>query len=313
MRGTEWGRLLALTALWSGSFLFAKVALAEVGPLTVVLARVGIAAVALNALLIGQGRRLPASPTTWRAFVVMGALNNVLPQCLIAWGMLRIDSGVASILNATTPLFSVLLAHVAGRERATGSAVTGVLIGLAGVATLVGPILGAPAGGGVIGEVAVLGAAMSYACAGLYGRRLLALRPVEASAGMLTAATVVMLPIAAVVERPWTFVPGLRTTAALLALALISTAAGYVLYFVILASAGPTNLLLVTLLMPVGGIALGAGVLGERVTVEAVGGTALIAAGLAVVDGRAWRRIRAATAGRNEVSRQHFRSAGPRR
>jgi drug/metabolite transporter (DMT)-like permease len=288
----EWARLVALTVLWSGSFLFAKVALAEVGPLTVVLARVGIAAVALMALMALTGERLVASRAAWRAFAVMGILNNVLPQALIAWGMRHVDSGLASILNATTPLFTVLLAHAVGRERATPARVVGVMLGLGGVAVLLGPTAFRGVQASVLGQLGVLGAAVSYACAGLYGRRLLMLSPVSASAGMLAAAAIIMLPVAGVLERPWRTAPGIATLGALLALALVSTAAAYVVYFTILRTAGPTNLLLVTLLMPVGAVALGAAVLGERLSAAAFGGTALIASGLAVIDGRPLERLR---------------------
>ena len=263
MHRGEWGLLVTLTVLWSGSFLFAKVALAEVGPLTVVLARVGIAAGALIVVMALTGDRLPMTATAWRAFAVMGVLNNVLPQGLISWGMLHIDSGLASMLNAATPLFSVLLAHAAGRERATVAHLAGVMVGLVGVAVLVGPAALRGVRADVIGQICVLGAAVSYACAGLYGRRLLTLSPAGASAGMLAAAAL-----------------------ALLALALFSTAAGYVVYFMILRTAGPTNLLLVTLLMPIGAIGLGAAVLGERLSLASLLGAALIFTGLAIIDGR---------------------------
>lgn len=296
MNRTEWALLVTLTVLWSGSFLFAKVALAEVGPLTVVLARVGIAAGALIALMAVVGEHLPTSRDAWRTFAVMGFLNNVLPQGLISWGMLHIDSGLASILNATTPLFSVLLAHAVGRERATAGRLGGVVLGLVGVAVLVGPAALRGVGASVLGQLCVLGAAVSYACAGLYGRRLLTHSPVGASAGMLAAAALTMLPVACVLERPWQARPGLASIAALVALALVSTAAGYVVYFMILRTAGPTNLMLVTLLMPIGAVALGAVVLGERLSAASLAGMVLISAGLAVIDGRVLRRIRLTSA-----------------
>ena len=286
MDRTEWAWLMTLTLLWSGSFLFAKLALAELGPLTVVLGRVGIAAALLTALLFLTGERLPAAWPAWRAFLTMGLLNNVLPQALITWGMLHIDSGLASILNATTPLFAVLLAHVVGDERLTARRLGGVLAGVGGVALLVGPEAVRAFSVGVAGQLAVLGAAASYACAGLYGRRLSALSPVGASAGMLIAATLALFPVAAVAEQPWHASPRAITLAALLALAVLSTALGYVVYFRVLATAGPTNLLLVTFLMPVGALALGAAVLGERPRGTSLAGMLVIFAGLAIIDGR---------------------------
>jgi drug/metabolite transporter (DMT)-like permease len=304
MNRAEWSLLLALTALWSGSFLFAKVALTEVGPLTVVLARVSIGASALVGLRGLVGHRRLAAPALWPAFAVMALLNNVVPQTLLTWGMLHIDSGLASILNGTTPFFSVVLGHALGRERATMRRLAGVLVGFAGVVTIVGPTALRGVGTGGRGQLAVLGAAASYACAGLYGHRLRALSPAGAAGGMLSAAAFMMLPIASVGERPWEAVPGLRTALALLALGLVSTAAGYVVYFKILATAGPTNLLLVTLLMPIGGVVLGATVLDERVSAPSLAGMVLIAVGLAIVDGRIGRlsgatgRYRARTASR---------------
>jgi drug/metabolite transporter (DMT)-like permease len=152
---------------------------------------------------------------------------------------------------------------------------------------LIGPVaFRGIGGGGVAGQVAVLASGVSYACAGLYGRRLLSLSPVSASAGMLAGATLALLPLVCVIELPWHATPGVTTIAALLALALISTAAGYVLYFRILATAGPTNLLLVTLLMPIGALALGAAVLHERPSPASLAGMVLIFCGLAIIDGR---------------------------
>jgi drug/metabolite transporter (DMT)-like permease len=221
----------------------------------------------------------------------MGILNNVLPQALIAWGMLHIDSGLASILNGTTPVFTVMLAHACRAERLTVWRLVGAVVGLGGVALLVGPAALRGLTTGVAGQLAVLGAALSYACAGLYGRRLRTLSPVAASAGMLIAATVTLAPLAAIVERPGLTAPGARTWSAMLALAVLSTAIGYVVYFRILATAGPTNLLLATLLMPVGGVVLGAAVLGERPSWTSLVGMLVIVAGLAIIDGRLITRL----------------------
>jgi drug/metabolite transporter (DMT)-like permease len=311
MNRREWALLVTLTVLWSGSFLFAKVALADVGPITVVLARVGLAAAALLGLMTARGERLPASWEAWRAFAIMGFLNNALPQGLISYGMLHIESGLASILNATTPLFSVVLAHATGRERATAARVIGVGLGLIGVAVLVGPAALRGLTSGVIGQFCVLGAAASYACAGLYGRRLLRHSPVGASAGMLAAAAVLILPAALALEAPWKATPGVTTIVALLALALVSTAAGYVVYFLILRTAGPTYLLLVTLLMPIGAVLLGALVIAERPSPGAVAGMALIFVGLMVIDGRWTTRAAWTTAPRAPRASASHRQGPP--
>jgi drug/metabolite transporter (DMT)-like permease len=289
MGATEWTLLLALSTIWGGSFFLGKVALSGLPPLTVALGRVGVAALALNLAVLTGGGRMLGDARAWRAFFAMGALNNLVPFSLILWGQTRIASGLASILNATTPLFAILVAHLLTRdERMTGNRLAGVLIGLAGVAAMVGPdALGH--GGGLAGELACLGAALSYAFAGVYGRRFRAmgLPPLVTAAGQVTATTAMLLPLAAVVDRPWTLpAPGVPVLAAVLTLALLCTALAYVLYFRILAAAGATNLLLVTLLVPAGAILLGATFLGERLAPRHVAGMTLIALGLAAIDGR---------------------------
>ena len=236
-------------------------------------------------------------------FVVMAILNNVIPFSLILWGQTQIASGLAAILNACAPLFTAVLAHYLTRdERLTPRRVAGVLVGLGGVVLMLGPdaLRGAAGGGGldgaVLAEFAVLGAGVSYACAGVFGRRFAGTPPLVTATGQVLASTVLILPVALLVDRPWTLAsPGAPTWLALLGVAGISTALGYVVYFRILATAGATNLLLVTLLMPVIALLLGGLALGERLAPRHLGGMALIAAGLALIDGRvlAWRGRRA--------------------
>ncbi len=290
-----WLMLLLLSLLWGGSFFFAEIALRDLPPLTVVLGRVGIAALALLAFLRLAGLALPRDGRSWRGFLAMGALNNALPFGLIVWAQTHIDSGLAAILNATTPLFTVLLAHLLTRdERLTPGRLVGTLIGLAGATLLVGPAALAELGRGGFGlaalaQSAVLGAALSYGLAGIYGRRFRALPAPVAAAGMLCASTLMLLPPALVIDRPWTLAPGPLALAAVVALALLCTAAAYLLYFRILAAAGATNLLLVTFLIPVSALLLGILVLGERPQPGAFAGMTLIFAGLAAIDGRLWR------------------------
>ncbi len=287
MGGREWLLLVVLSVLWGGSFFFSEVALVELRPFTVVLGRVGSAAIALVAFVYVTGRRMPASPRLWGAFLVMGALNNLIPFSLIVWGQVTIDSGLASILNATTPLFTVVLAHVLTRdERMTRNRLIGVLLGLGGVAVLVGPDVLGGLGTQGLAQLAVLGAAASYACAGIYGRRFKELPPAVAAAGMLCGTTVMILPVALILDQPWSLRPSAVTWGAILGLSLLSTALAYLIYFRILAAVGATNLLLVTFLIPVSAVFLGMTLLGERPDASAFAGMALIFAGLAVVDGR---------------------------
>ncbi|MDP1964547.1 MAG: DMT family transporter [Reyranella sp.] len=292
MRAREWSLLVLLSILWGGSFFFAKVALAELGPFTIVFFRVALAALALNIVASAIGASLWRAGTPWRQLLVMGALNNALPFSLIFWGQTTITSGLASILNATTPLFTAVVAHIFTRdERMTVRKLVGVLAGLAGVAILIGPDLG----GSLWGQIACLAAALSYAFAGIYGRRFKALgvQPLQAAAGQLTASAILILPIMLLVEPAWT-APSAVTWGAVASLALLSTALAYVIYFRILAAAGATNLLLVTFLIPVTAILLGAAFLGERLELRQFAGMGLIGLGLAAIDGRIAARLRAA-------------------
>jgi drug/metabolite transporter (DMT)-like permease len=287
MSATEWLLLLALAALWGGTFFFSEVALEEVRPFTLVLGRVTLAAAALLAVVYASGQRMPGW-TAWTPFLVMGALNNMIPFSLIFWGQLEISGGLASILNATTPLFTVLLAHfLTADERITPGRLAGLALGIAGVAVMIGPAALRGLGLRLLAQIAVLGAALSYAFAGIYGRRFKGQPPMVTAAGMLSACALMMLPIALVVDRPWTAaLPGPATWAAILGLALLGTALAYILYFRILATAGATNLLLVTFLIPVTAILLGTVLLGERLEPEHLAGMALIGLGLAAIDGR---------------------------
>ena len=285
-----WVWLLSLSMLWGGSFFFAKVAIGELGPLTVVFARVALAALALDIVLATAARSLFRRDAPWRDYFAMGLLNNALPFSLIFWGQTQVASGLASILNATTPLFTLLVAHfLTADEKIDRAKVAALLAGLAGVTLLVGPDVLA-GGSDLWGQLACLAAALSYAFAGVFGRRFrgLGVTPIEAAAGQVTASTVLILPIMLLVDRPWTLpsAPSLTVCAALGGLALLSTALAYVLYFRILAAAGATNLLLVTFLIPLTAILLGAGVLGERLEPRQFAGMALIGVGLAVIDGR---------------------------
>ncbi|HYH39453.1 MAG TPA: DMT family transporter [Azospirillum sp.] len=284
----EWLMLILLSVLWGGAFLFGKMAVAELRPFTVVLARVALAAAALALVVRAAGLRMPGTARAWRPFFVLGLLNNLVPFSLIFWGQTQIASGLAAILNATTPLFGVVLAHaLTPDERLTAPRLAGVLLGIGGVAVIVGPEALGGAGTAVLAQIAVLGAALSYGCAGIYGRRFRGTPPLVTAAGQVTASALMILPVALLADRPWEgAMPGAATWGALAGLALLGTAGAYVLYFRIMARAGATNAMLVTLLIPVSALLLGAVVLGEAVEPRQVVGMALIGLGLAVIDGR---------------------------
>ncbi len=292
----EWGLLVALATVWGGSFFFGKVAVAELPPLSVVLGRVSLGSAALLAMVYGSGLTMPPPGRAWGPFFVLGALNGAIPFSLIFWSQTHIGSGLASILNATTPLFTALLAHLlTADERLTANRLGGVLLGLAGVAVLVGPAAVRGLGATGLAQLGVLGAAVSYSLGGIYGRRFRGTPPLVTAAGQVTAAAVWILPVACLVDRPWTLAaPSGAALGSVVALALLCTAAAYVAFFRLLAAVGATNVVLVTLLIPVSAVLLGVAFLGETLTLRQAGGMALIAAGLGATDGRllGWLRRR---------------------
>jgi drug/metabolite transporter (DMT)-like permease len=295
MAPREWGMLVLLSLLWGGSFFFTGVAVKALPPLTIVALRVGLAALLLLAIVRAMGLRMPRSRASWTALCGMGLLNNVVPFCLLVWGQTRIASGLAAILNATTPLWTVLVAHaLMPDEKLTGRRLAGVALGFAGVVVVVGPDAVAGLQANLLAQIACLGAAASYAFAGVYGRRFtrMGLAPMPTAAGQVVVSSVMLVPAAIIVDRPWTLAaPGLPTWAAILGIATLSTALGYIIYFRLLASAGATNLLLVTFLIPVSAVVLGATVLGEQLAAWSFFGMALVGFGLLAIDGRAfaWR------------------------
>lgn len=294
----EWGLLLALSLLWGGSFFFTGIAIGALPPFSIVLLRVGLAALILLVVLSFHGQSLPREPRLWAAFFGMGLLNNVTPFCLIVWGQTEIASGLTAILNATTPLWTVIAAHfLTAEERMTGNRLAGVLIGLAGVAVMVGPQALAGLGAQLAAQLAVLGAAISYALAAIFGRRfrILGVPPMVTATGQVTASALMLAPAAILVDRPWTLaMPSLPVWAAIFGLAAMSTALAYVLYFRILTTAGATNLALVTFLIPISAILLGGFVLGERLDPKHFAGMVLIGLALMAIDGRLFRRLRPA-------------------
>jgi drug/metabolite transporter (DMT)-like permease len=292
MTGYEWAMLLALSVLWGGSFFFNGVAVRELPPLTVVFCRVALAAFILAIVIRALGQRLPLERKTWAAFVWMGLLNNVIPFSLIVWGQSHIASGVASILNATTPLFTIVLGHwLTADEKMTTSRLLGVIIGMVGVAVMIGVGALKTVRFDVVAQFACLLGALSYAFAAIYGRRFRAMgvSPLATAMGQVTTSTVMLLPIVLMVDKPWTLpVPSAAAIAALVCVAALSTAAGYILYFRILSTAGAANLALVTFLIPISAILLGVLVLAEVLHPKHFLGMAMIGVGLATIDGRLW-------------------------
>lgn len=280
--------LLVLATVWGGSFFFAEIALREVPPMTITLHRVFWAAPILAVIVFLKGIPVPRSIRVWGAYLVMGALNNAIPFTLIFWGQTKIDSGLASILNGTTAMFAAVVAGVLlVDEPLTPKKIVGAALGIAGVAFIMGPGVLTNFNPGNLAQLAILGAALSYAFAGVWGKVTLAGQPPLMNAfGMVIGTTVLMMPLVLAFDG----VPDLGLSSsvlgALLGVASLSTALAYVLYFAILARAGAANLLLVTLLIPPFAIGLGGMFLGERIGSEAFFGFTIIALGFAVTDGR---------------------------
>ncbi|MCK6443824.1 DMT family transporter [Elstera cyanobacteriorum] len=292
MSAHDWLILGILSLLWGGSFLFGRVAVAELPPFTIVLCRVGGGALILAVAVRAMGLSLPRDAGLWGSFFVIALLSNVIPFSLIVYGQKQVGAGLASILNATTPLFALIVTHfMTEDEKLTRLRLAGVVGGFLGVTIMLGPSAVDGLSGPLLAQAAILGAAFAYGWAVWYGRRLRKLNPILAALGQLTAATLVMLPLAAVADQPWTLaLPSLPTLGSLAGLAALSTALAYVLYFRLLARVGAGNSSLVTFLIPPSALLMGILFLGERLTLWQVAGMLGIGFGLALVDGRLFAR-----------------------
>jgi drug/metabolite transporter (DMT)-like permease len=283
----DWSLLGVLSILWGGSFFFNGLALKELPPLTLVFLRVALAALMLLPVVRAYRIRFPTGLAGWKPFFAVAFFNNVLPFSLIVMGQTFIASGLASILNATTPLFAVVVMAVAGEEKLLVRRVGGITVGLIGVIIIRGGF-GLEAAGQGVGVLLCLGAAASYGVAALVARRQLADSPPLATATFqLLASSVMMTLVAGITERPWTLpMPGAATWLAVIGLAALSTALAYIVFFQILRRSGATNVMLVTLLIPVTAILLGYLVLGERISFREIAGALVIGSALLLIDGR---------------------------
>jgi drug/metabolite transporter (DMT)-like permease len=296
MTAGEWGILLLLAVIWGGAFMFIGVAVRHVDPLTYVWLRLTIAAGGMFLFLKLKGERLGLPREVWGSILLLALLNNALPFSLFGWGQTHIASGLASILNATTPIWGVLVAHFFTQdEKLSPRKLAGVLLGFAGVAAMIGPTLLANAQSDGLAQLACIAAAFSYAVAAVWARRFrrMGISPMSVTTGQLTAGALMMLPMAMLFDQPWTQpLPPITAWGAIVALALLCTAFGYVMYFKLIDSAGATNALLVTLLVPPFAIVFGSLFLDEVLAPQDFIGLALIGLGLAAIDGRILKRLR---------------------
>ncbi len=292
METADWAALGVLSLVWGASFLFYRVLAFQVPAFTTVFGRCAIGAAALAGFVALRGRAPLPPVRLWPRFLLLGLINNAIPFTGFAWGEARISGGTAAILNGVTPIFVVLITGLVVRtERLTGARIAGVLCGFAGVAVMVGPR--ALLGQDVLGQVACLVASLSYAFAAPYARSIRGVAPAQMAVGQLAASSAIMLPLWLAVDHPWRLpAPAIGGWASLLGIALLSTAFAYVIFFRLLARVGPTNVTLVTFLVPISAMLLDAIVLGEQVGASALLGMVLIAAGLACIDGRLLRLVR---------------------
>ncbi len=292
MNSAEWSLLVLLSVLWGGAFFFVGVAVTELPPLTIVLARVGMAGLILLFPFRFLGYSLPRGLRDWTPFIVMGLLINVLPFSLLNTGQTMISSGLTSIMTGMTPLFTAIVMASFREERLTWNSVIGVLLGVAGVAIISGSD-DAAADTHLLGIGLCLAGALSYAFAALWGRRHLRnMPPLKSATCQLLSSTLIMVVVVAVVDRPWTLpLPGAKIWLALGGLALFGTAIAYIVFFEILSRAGASNVMLVTLLIPVTALLLGNLFLGEPIFMHELIGAATIGLGLLFIDGRLPRRM----------------------
>lgn len=284
----DWVLLVTLGVIWGGSFFFARIAVAEIAPLALVMFRVAIAALVLQIWLGFRGPSFRLALPRAASFFALAILNNVIPFSLIFLGQTELGAGLAAVLNATTPFWTALLANaLTADEKLSRGKVAGILLGIAGTAVMIGPGLLAGLGGPIWAKFALVGAAVSYAFAFIFARRFRDVPPPVVATGQLTASTIIMVPVVLVLYgTSGLFSASAGVWSAVVALAVLSTAFAYILYFRIIASAGATNASLVTLIVPVSAILLGALFLGERLEAFELVGMALIGLGLVTIDGR---------------------------
>jgi drug/metabolite transporter (DMT)-like permease len=294
--GSGWLLIGILAILWGGTFFLIEIGLRSFPPITLVFIRVAFAVPPMWIAMRLMGQRLPSSANVWGLLTVVGALNCALPFTLFFWGQQYLDSGYASILNATTPLWGVLTAHfLTHDEKATPARIIGVLTGMAGIIVMVGPAAMKGLSNNLLAQIACVVSTVFYSLAAIYGRRLsqTTLTPMAVATGQTMTAALLMIPIVLVIDQPWTMaMPRLDATLAGLALALLSTALAYALYFRLIDRAGASNAQLVAFLMPILAVILGFAFLGESLNVGQVFGAVLIAIGLAIIDGRLLARFR---------------------
>jgi drug/metabolite transporter (DMT)-like permease len=288
MGPAEWAMLVLLSIIWGGSFFLYAIAIRDLPTFTIVFLRVGLGSLGLWLAAWALGLLPLRQAGLWRNFLIMGLINNAIPFSLIVWGQREVASGLAAILNATTPFFTVLVANVlTADEKLSWNRLIGAVIGLSGVAAMMGADILELEGSSLISQLAIVAAAVFYAFASVFGRRFAKTPPLITAAGQTAASSLILLPLMLVIDTPWQLaMPQPSAWLAIASLAILCTSLAYILYFTILKRSGATNLVLVTFLVPVSAVLLGIAFLGERLDIHHVVGMATIAIGLTLIDGR---------------------------
>ena len=278
------GRLLLLSTLWGASYTFIKLGVETIPPLTLIAARTLLAGTILVAIIRWRGLRLPRDRATWQRFLVQACLNSVVPFTLIAWAERTTDAGLATILNSTSPIFTFLLAILLARqERVTGRKLFGVVTGLAGICLIVGMQSLGGLGHELWAQTAIVAATICYAGASIYGRGFQGLDPMMPAAGSLICGAVILIPVSLAVDHPWTLRPSMDSVAALLALAVFSTAFAFVLYFRLVQTLGSIGTTAQAYLRVPIGVGIGVLCLGESLSSTAWIGLACVIVGVAAM------------------------------
>lgn len=287
MGPAEWAMLILLSIIWGGSFFFYAIAIEGLPTFTIVFLRVSLGSLGLWLTAWAMGLLPLRRPGLWRDFLIMGLINNAIPFSLIVWGQREVASGLAAILNATTPFFTVLAANMlTADEKLSWNRLLGAVIGLSGVAAMMGTdIWGAP--GSLISQLAIIAASVSYGFASVFGRRFATIPPIITAAGQTAGSSLILFPLMLAVDMPWRLTPPpFAIWLAIIGLAVLCTSLAYILFFTILKRSGATNIVLVTFLVPVSAILLGIAFLGETLDSHHIVGIVTIALGLALIDGR---------------------------
>ncbi|MDE2446480.1 MAG: DMT family transporter [Alphaproteobacteria bacterium] len=299
MNPTEWGLLLLLSAIWGGSFYFFAILIKELPVFTIVFLRVFLATLALWVVVLLSGLKAPDSLSKWKDYFIMCLLNNVVPFSLIVWGESRVAPGLGAVLNATTPFFTVLVAHAfTTNERLSWNRLTGALVGLFGVAAMMGLDAVKTMGSDIYYQLAFVLASVCYGLSSVWARRFSATPPLVNAASQTAASSLMLLPLMLIFDHPWALpMPSNLAIFSQLGLSLLCTAVAYILFFTIVKRAGSTNISLVTFLVPISAIILGAALLNEQIGINHILGMLVIGVGLALIDGRIPAKLIAATRG----------------